>query len=424
MKRLTAIVLVLTLCILTGCGNQTVGGEDTSLDFDRNFIRTKNSFSFVCGTSDTLYYVLNGMNYIYYIDKATGISGPLCGKPECGHNGSNCNAYISGKAWGLAIYGGRLYWVSGSGDKYIYSAALDGTDRRKERTLERDLFPSSVVNPYIIFHRGYAYLSCLKQEIENGAEAGRDYICAFPLDEEEDAFTILDEIALSGEYSNYAASRISIQPYGDELYILTDRLVYEDSTKTSYDFEIRQWDIETREMESLYSEKDSPLSSPSAMWVTDDGIVFTRVSHELVDGAWVNETHIYQYDFGAGEIRELSWLGTGNTGLADNIVVKSRSSNEQLYINIMDFDGSVLLEDTYPLNEFEEFHYKGAHLYYMGIDDRYAYFSTSANEVTETYTTDYYAIIAVALDGSGAQVLSIVEETEEVTGVTIIVPRE
>ena len=50
-------------------------------------------------------------HFIWYCDKETGASGKLCGRPECTHEGKDCNAYSIAIS-GLNYYDQALYWGS------------------------------------------------------------------------------------------------------------------------------------------------------------------------------------------------------------------------------------------------------------------------------------------------------------------------
>lgn len=145
MKKAFAIMLTFLL-LMTSCSN--AGTENQRIDSDRSFAQFG---TYVCETEDTVYFMTTGTVYferlhdynsasmLYYLDKATGISVPLCGKPECKHDDESCNAYISStQPVSLADYNGRLYWIAmGNDNKYhIYSAAYDGTDRQSVRELD------------------------------------------------------------------------------------------------------------------------------------------------------------------------------------------------------------------------------------------------------------------------------------------------
>lgn len=85
-----------------------------------------------------------------HADLATGISGPLCSKPECTRTDRSCNAY------GLSMYDGRIYWVEyvyGSRSYRIVSAAPDGTAQTTVRILDQDVVSKAMRNRCVMFTR-------------------------------------------------------------------------------------------------------------------------------------------------------------------------------------------------------------------------------------------------------------------------------
>lgn len=190
-------------------------------DCDASFLHMA---TYSCSTETTFYFTntvrfgtsANSGDMLYYADKATGISGPLCGRPECTHGSESCNAYMGypHTTWGLMDYDGRLYWVAGGRGavKKIYSAAYDGTDHREIRELEEDVLGHAWGNPYILIHQGYLYWSFFHSEVVNGEVKNMAQIVAFPLDGEQEGFSIF-EAELRG-------SSMKIVPSGNSLYIL------------------------------------------------------------------------------------------------------------------------------------------------------------------------------------------------------------
>ena len=213
--------------------------EPTALDCDRSFSHGGGGGTNAGSTEDTFYYVLWQNKLIRYADKATGISGPLCGKPECTHDNAGCNAYLSDTAWGLTNYDGRLYWVGTNGYRYLYSSALDGTDRRVVRELDREITGSSLSGSQVQFHRGYLYWAHYSNVVVNGVAQQVARVFAFSLDPDEEGFVIFEE-------ENYGW--MSVQPYLGGLYIAT---IDGEVDRTDYDLVLYRWDIRTREMEEL-----------------------------------------------------------------------------------------------------------------------------------------------------------------------------
>ena len=86
------------------------------------------------------------------------------------------------------------------------------------------------------------------------------------------------------------------------------------------------------------------------------------------------------------------------------------------YVILKDFEGNVLVENTYDTGLDYLMGTKPI-AGFCGLDDTYAYFyvwckKDLSHSAVRGYT-DYYSILAVALDGSGMQVLCTEEEHVE-----------
>lgn len=402
MKRLTALLLAfVVLLTLTACGEESGKAIDTNIenstDLDRAFAHAA-MFGKVCATENTVYFAhaLDG-NMIHYLDKETGISGPLCGKPECFHNNSSCNAYVA-DAQMLSLYDGRLYFVERNYSAItVYSMALDGTDRREVRKIDAQLYPRTYSVTFVVLHRGYVYAAFIKKEIANGEEASSSYVCAFSLDPEEKPFVIMEE-------ETDLDSDIVIQPYGDELYILTCEYVDDNGPEDwpyRYDIKIRRWNAQTREMETLYHDGKSSRTIIRELWTMDDGLLIALMDNREA------AADICMYDFESGELIKLFTVAPLSTnvrarvGIADNFVSGNYLNDDtgEFYVILKDFEGNVLLEDTYEI----EHPFIEPRL--CGIDEDYAYFYG----FTFSSKMKYLSIISVALDGSGVRVTTEVE---------------
>ncbi len=393
MKKTIALFLVLALFALTGCERAGEKNERT-VDTVRSFSQPY-KIVIAAETGDTVYYMGSYDRVIKYVDKATGITGPLCGKPECKHNDETCNAYTGGLLRGLYTYNGRLYWMDNDPDDgeavALFSVAPDGTDRRKVTSLSRDLYGTGSHSfTSFALGDGYLYYGVVSWAVENGEVNNYNYVRAIPLDPEEESFEIMRERAT--EFPD----GITIQLYGDYLYIHT-------SDGDGGRFTLRRWNVNTREFEMLIDEPNA--STTLNMWVTDDGVYFDR-----------NGGDIYRYDLETGEYNKLFTEEVGRFAaiFMDNIVTGFELSNKgdssyDFHVAIDDFEGNTLVDETYQF-ELGYAYYDDEHV--LGRDENYAYYAMydTGNDIVG-YKTYYIAIIKVALDGSGAEVLC--ETTEE-----------
>ena len=177
-RLLTAVLATILILSLAACGDNNsaklpnVSGGDNSVlgtDFQKNMNQsTSFMLSEMCETSEGYYFTYNdGM--VYYLDKETGESTILCGKPDCNHQfteGGGCNAQANTRM--LTYYNGKIYynesdsvlengsWVN-KGER-LYSMNLDGTEHDAVQNL--DFVPRGDTNMFVnapMIHRGNVY---------------------------------------------------------------------------------------------------------------------------------------------------------------------------------------------------------------------------------------------------------------------------
>ena len=430
MRRTIALLLTSALLLtLTACGGSSED-VDSSLDSDRAFIHYGLTEE-VCATEDTVYFTSGDL--VHYYDKATGISGILCGKAECEHStgdDSSCNAYISRSSTELQFYNGRLYWMKSAGSGVqICSMALDGTDHRTDRTVARGFFAGHTGNRSAVLHRGAMYIWIEEYTVTNGVETMSFDMAAVPLDPDEEPYMIFQE-NMNGMAVRYHPN-VTMQGYQDSVYIITSTGADSseggpDGPPDFYDLQIRCYNAVTQELTTLYRDSWSSINYTVEMWAMDGGIVFFGSER----GG--NGYRIFQFDFESGEINALSDCGDyGNVKISDDLVVSSRYTYEkanptnpwgltlapqdierigELHVVIRNFAGDTLVDDTYPLNGFHRYPT------FCGNDGVYAYFFSGGTYSDNNGITEYMSLIGVALDGGGMEVLSSQEEHYKYTG--------
>ena len=399
-QRITLPLALILLLILAACGGSPADGEGpASLESDRTFSRSR---ILACEAENVVYAVVRDsaardssdflFDMLYYFDRETGISGPLCGKPECLHNDRSCNAHLGNSGvYALASCNGQLYWITmGNGPGltnigHLYSENYDGTDRQLVRDLDDGIFGAS--RPTAVhFHRGYVYVISQPGEIVNGERQYRNRIAAYPIDSGEEGFVVLDE--------EVGFSSINAQLYGDSMFILTI-----DKSENSYPFTFRKWNTETHEMETLFD--GAPSFSPgNDFWATDEGIYLegTVIGSHTVDAggndAW--ERNVYFYNFSTGEFETRFPFDTGSGGIncgftGDLFVVRIRDEKDKKFrFMALDLEGQIIFEtscgtDNGPMGIYDP-------LYFAGADENNLYFYNA-----DTFTCPYLAVIP--LDG-------------------------
>lgn len=114
---------------------------------------------------------------LMFMDKESGRVVPLCNKPDCMHDGKDCNAYFpemfleqSGidKHY-LQYYDGNLYAVGLSPDNYValFCIKEDGSEWELSAKLYRTDYMATGhwKSPEILIHDGYVYMVDVKQEM-------------------------------------------------------------------------------------------------------------------------------------------------------------------------------------------------------------------------------------------------------------------
>ena len=212
MKRLLALMLCFFL--LTACTRQevpvnttmpsastastTVAAPEltglTGENADNNYL-VYNNFECMSESDSVIYKLVNARTSIYYYDKASGISGPLCGNPDCNHTTQDCEAFI-GSAMALQYYNGNLYFIAGdlnsSSGMWLWKADVNGKNREKLKQID---VPNIIMiyQPQCYFiHRDRLFLLCLTYDIKNGVPMSHTAVLSSPLDGSEE-FTILWE---------------------------------------------------------------------------------------------------------------------------------------------------------------------------------------------------------------------------------------
>ena len=363
MKKAMAIALA-ALLMLTACGcreSSAIPEEsgNGSLDSDRAF--SARSTARLCEIGDTVYYLIMGQSgkLVYYYDKVSGVSGPLCGKPECRHTDTSCNAYV-GTAVAIGSYGGMIYYYDYEylTGHVIRRMAADGTGHETLRVMEMDTFPGSGSDRIIQFHRGYMYYATESKTIVDGQERLGLYIVAVPFDQDEDITVILDEE--TGDVD------LSVQLYGNSMYIMD----YGEK------LQLRRWDCTTHDMELLL-DVESPIKSPD-FWVTDSDIYFNGVIGKAVseDGTEGTAREVYRYGLSDGTFEHVfSWftpIGYSDI-IADGFIAAVRKEDGQAYAVAVDFQGNTILDADFSVADFPDMVLSGV---CCGADEDYVYLYT------------------------------------------------
>ena len=370
MKRTAALILaILFLLPCLCCGKAPAGGQEQDqsaelttpkpyepgmtyhevfnpdTDYDNRFGRGYPGFA---ETEDAYYVIFSGHtdetgfssgNYLYFSDKATGEYGLLCGKPECTHNDSSCNARIMGRAGTLSCAGGRLFYIvesdaknrpAGIGSASCFSIALDGTDRRREFEM-----PCEWENTPQFFycHRGKFY-GCGFSNIITDGEVGF-HLSVTAWDPETDGYTVIcsrDDCAPS-----YCPKTFF---FGKYLYFCFDsRTGFEMFAGKKTTLEVWRWDTEVEVLEPVYiAEPGTSSGSVFNLWVESEDRVYAAPNIPDPDGPYA------VFMIGGGELSEACRFegSGGGISILDGVFQRHYIHNEEqtLEVELIDFDGS------------------------------------------------------------------------------------
>lgn len=362
----------------------------------------------LCSTEDSIYSSLHvlGRNtqLIVYTDKATGISLPLCGKPECLHNDVTCNASAGplGIA-GLAVYDGKLYWGL-CGNSVIQRMNLDGTGRETVCATSLNFRENMNANPMVMFHRGYYYMAGTKHQlIINGKAASLVTVRAQPLDG-GDSVTILERTL------DFMGPTCLLKPVGNDIYILVQGFDYTDPENEEGEYsclELYRWDSKTRKGEQLLSWRGTPgglsIEKQSFFPVPGDGIYLDGFEYVPIVGGdgdgYTYVSHVIKYSFETGKLENVFQLQGGEGEYYDDPFYAR---------DFILFNHSMSSPDGERTHEALLYDYQGSLIrridmgdYYfsplMGVDDDYLYGQTFIAS-TEGFGSDQ-KLFAVPLDG-------------------------
>lgn len=340
--------MVLTaLVLLASCGESTA----VSYDYDPDFCLSgvNNCYS----TDEVFYFYIIDKAQLRVYDKSSGVSAPLCSKPECSHGSKECNSYYTGNSFCLC--GGELYLVNdrvGGSTLEVSAMSPDGTNRRTVLTIEDELYKtnwagSSLSNPTYIFHRGSLYFGGTVETVVDGNPQKTACLMGYSLDSENSGKLI---------YSAENAKDFNFQPKGDNLYICAE---FEDR------LEVMEYAALDGSLKTIYS-GEMPFDGLKFK-AFDDGIFFADSSEKA---------EVYRLDFD-GNMEKILDFNEGEEksyylyGFYDDKIIGGCPEGSDFYVKIKELSGKDVLDSEITNDEVAP----GEPLYYfpIGADEDYLY---------------------------------------------------
>lgn len=272
-------------------------------DYDYNIgfsMGGDNDFAGFCESSEAYYFISRAKGntpILTFLDKKTQSQFPLCSRPECTHDNTDCGAYTNCIA-APSVYDGRLWWISLENDfteLNVYSCALDGTDRRL--TLKTDAVDwtkginSNTISFKPIFHRGYLYLCFTRTALVNAVTTTHIFVLKTSISGDGKTEAIIN----TKTQSDYAD--ITAVPYGNTLWFSIDAYNYKGD---DWAMSLSKYDSKTDSLDVLFDVSmninDRPVNahrygvSPNGELIFGRGEKLLRFDH---DGSFEEV-----YDFG------------------------------------------------------------------------------------------------------------------------------
>lgn len=165
-KKVCFLLVTISILMLAGCGKEKIIYEDTYIqgqDFPYQYSGCTYEFGVsTVETEDGYYKLMN--KFLYYIDKKTMKTTPLCGKTDCLHDKEKgkhleeCNAFVNSEDGYIYQYGDYMYFLSleynkteNAYENNLYRISMDASNREKVCKLKE-----KKISLWMI-HRGYVY---------------------------------------------------------------------------------------------------------------------------------------------------------------------------------------------------------------------------------------------------------------------------
>ncbi len=326
-----AFLLLLALCLFCSCG--TPEEADTSLLLDDQFDTAEflPEYDFLnefgkwrqLYESEAAYYLFSDTNpFLHYYDKESGISGILCGKPECNHSDTSCNAYLAGGS-SLMYYDGYIYWVQQGNT--LMRIKPDGTERETVQYLQGGIANS------VWLHRGYIYSIQTTSSVVDGVSQNLIQLTQEVLgDAEQEAKTVLEVVGNDYFY----------QVVGNTVYIgIEAYTLAEDSSIASSSISLYAYDSASGSLDKLAENTLAQNHLICDMRFTNGNLFFSAYGDDS------QPSLLYQYCTDTKEIALFSELDSSLIFYLGDTYIGGIDGRYNVPICFQDYQGNLLREE-------------------------------------------------------------------------------
>lgn len=349
MKTKLISIFLLTILLLSACAKSTptapvstdvTGTEEVSMpgmDAQNGCGKPGISFQVIgsayCGSS------MAG-SYLQYYDTVTGTSAPLCAKPDCTHDSTDCSAY-TGQGASLSYYDGKLYWVgntdvANSNDKVLWCSNTDGSDRQKVKVISmQDIIMEYQPQQYFV-HRGYLFFVGQNDIVVSGEAKLRYTLGCSPLDDSTDFSIVYDE-------SSTDSMNITVRFYGNSVYLSANTFAFDATQNRSVtkSLKIIKYDFLKTTSIDIFVETDL-ADRYSDFWVTEQGTIY-------LPGLRGDQGYIWEIKDGE-KTEALTFDAASSTPVpVENFAYLIQMEGNTRCITVKDYSGQTLYEGPlYP----------------------------------------------------------------------------
>lgn len=183
--KLLCAMLAAGLFLLSACGKTEEAAEDgVAVPMESDAVESDFAFQFVAESEEGYYFWERFSQIVWYprlmfMDRESGRVVPLCSRPDCAHEGEECNAYFreNNRNGGgvnkqyLQYYEGNLYAVGLSEDAYasLFRIRADGSGEWEicAKLYRTDYGATGEWKiPDILIHDGYVYFVSRLQKVQ------------------------------------------------------------------------------------------------------------------------------------------------------------------------------------------------------------------------------------------------------------------